>query len=147
MMTEGKNSNQCSLRRPWIIGRVARGIVIGLAFALVFGIFVRLLWNWLMPGMFGFREITFGQAFGMIILARLLFGARGMHGMRPEFIGRRHGHRNWGWGPCSKEDAANGEIKDWRHYDAWWQAEGREAFKKYTDSHGHGKENERLGQG
>jgi hypothetical protein len=146
-MAEENKSYRCNRPGPWIIGRVARGIAIGLAFALVFGIFVRLLWNWLMPGLFGLREITFVQAFGMIALARLLFGARGLHGMRPEFANRWHGHRHWGWGPCSKEDAANGDIKDWRHYDAWWQAEGREAFKKYIDNHGHGKENEHLGQG
>jgi hypothetical protein len=139
-MTREQSSYRCNRPARWIIGRVIRGIVVALAFALVFGIFVRLLWNWLMPGMFGFHEISFAQAFGMIILARLLFGARGMHGMRPGFAGRWHGHRNWGWGSCSQEDASNGEIKDWRYYDAWWQSEGREAFKKYIDSHGHGKE-------
>lgn len=141
-MTREQSSYQYNRRGPWIMGRVIRGIVIALAFGLIFGIFVRLLWNWLMPGLFGLREINFGQAVGMIILARLLFGARGMHRMRPEFSGRWHGHRNWGWGSCSKEDAANGEIKDWRDYDAWWQTEGREAFKKYIDPHGQSKKSE-----
>ncbi len=140
MMTKERSSNQCNRPGPWIIGRVVRGIVIALAFSLVFAIFVRLLWNWLMPGIFGVHEINFGQAFGLLILAHLFFGARGMHRMHPEFTRRWHGHHNWGWGPCSKENAANGEIKDWRHYDAWWQAEGREAFKKYIDGHEQGKE-------
>jgi hypothetical protein len=120
-------------RGIWIARRVAKGIVIGLVFALVFGIFVLLLWNWLMPGVFGMREITYGQALGMIILARILFGVRGL---RPGFAGRWRGRRPWAWGgPCSKEDDANSHV-DWRHYEAWWEAEGREAFKKYSDTHG-----------
>ncbi len=132
-MEKEKRSFQRGGRGPWVAGRVMKGIVIGLAFALVFGIFVRLLWNWLMPGVFGLREITYVQAVGMIVLARILFGARGM---RPGFASRWHGHGPWAWGgPCSKEDVANSHI-DWRHYDAWWEAEGREAFKKYIDTHG-----------
>jgi hypothetical protein len=135
-MEKEKRSYQCGGRGPWIAGRVARGIVVGLVFALVFGIFVRLLWNWLMPGVFGLREITYGQAVGMIVLAKIFFGIRPVHGMPPGFAGRWRGHspRTWS-GPCSGEDAANGHIKDWRHYDAWWEEEGREAFKKYSDSH------------
>jgi hypothetical protein len=147
MMTKQQSPYQCNQPGPWIIGRVVRGIIIALAFGLIFSIFVRLLWNGLMPGLFGLREVSFGQAFGMLILARLLFGGRGMQGMRPGFAGRWRGHRPWGWGPCSKEDAANGEIEDWRYYDSWWQAEGREAFKKYIDSHGHGKESELRKEG
>ncbi len=134
-MTREQSSNRCNWSGRRLIGRIVRGIAITLVFVLVFGIFVRLLWNWLMPGIFGFHEISFEQAFGIIVLARLLFGVRGIHGMRPEFAGRWRGNRGWGWGPCSHADTANGEIKDWRYYEAWWQAEGREAFKKYIDSH------------
>ncbi len=131
-MEKEKHSYPCGGRGPWIAGRVARGIVMGLVFALVFGIFVQLLWNWLMPGVFGLGEIHYGQAVGLLVLAHILFGPRGM---RPGFAGTRHGHGRWAWGgPCSHEDAANGDIKDWRRYDEWWEAEGREAFRKYIDS-------------
>ncbi len=131
-MEKEKHSNRCGGRGPWIAARIGRGVLMGLAFVLVFGMFVRLLWNWLMPGLFGLAEITYGQAIGMIVLAKILFGGRG----RPGFAGRWGGHGPWAWGPCSGEDAANGHIRDWRHYDAWWEAEGREAFKKYSDSRG-----------
>ena len=131
-MEKEERSYQCGGRGPWIAGRIARGIVIGLAFALVFGIFARLLWNWLMPGIFGLREITYVQAIGMIVLAHILFGHRGPR----KFVGNWRGHGPWAWGgPCSKE-AANGHIKDWRRYDEWWESEGRESFRKYIDSHG-----------
>ncbi len=132
-MEKEKRSYPCGGRGPRIAGRVVRGIVAGLVFALVFGIIVRLLWNWLMPGVFGLRELTYGQAIGMVVLAHILFGAKGLHhGMRHGH--GWHGHGSWG-GPCSGEDIANSHIKDWRRYDEWWETEGREAFRKYIDSH------------
>jgi hypothetical protein len=122
-----------------VFGSVAAGIVIALAFAAVFGIFVQMLWNWLMPSLFNLGRVTYGQAFGLIILARLIFGI-GHHG-RPHALGRgKRGFRHTAWNGCSNEDASNHEIKDWRYYDAWWNAEGREAFRKYIESQGSGKE-------
>ncbi len=133
-MEKHKGSYPCGGKGPWMAGKIARGIAIGIAFALVFGIFVKLLWNWLAPGVFGLREIGYWQAVGLVVLARMLFGHRGM---RPG--GGWHGHGHWGGGgfcsPCSPEDTANGDIKDWRKYDAWWNEEGREAYRKYIDSH------------
>jgi hypothetical protein len=35
------------------------------------------LWNWLMPAIFGSRLITFWQALGLLVLARVLFGRFG----------------------------------------------------------------------
>jgi len=32
------------------------------------------LWNWLLPGLFGFKTITYWQAVGLMVLSRLLFG-------------------------------------------------------------------------
>src|SRR5512142_2258082 len=69
-----------------IAGFVVLGVVGAAVFALIFGWFVMLLWNWLMPAIFHLGEITFWQAFGIIILAKLIFGAVGPGG--------RHGH---GW--------------------------------------------------
>ena len=40
------------------------------------------LWNWLLPPLFGWRQITFWQALGLLVLCRILFGGvsgRGMH--------------------------------------------------------------------
>ena len=41
---------------------------------------VRLLWNWLLPPLFGWREVTFWQALGLLALCRILFGGFGGHG-------------------------------------------------------------------
>jgi hypothetical protein len=51
-----------------------------LLFAAIGGELVRLLWNWLMPTLFGWREITFWQAFGLLALCRILFGGRHFSG-------------------------------------------------------------------
>jgi hypothetical protein len=40
------------------------------------------LWNWLLPSLFGWRQITFWQAIGLLTLCRILFGGvsgRGFH--------------------------------------------------------------------
>ena len=38
---------------------------------------VMLLWNWLLPPLFGWREVTFWQALGLLALCRILFGGFG----------------------------------------------------------------------
>ncbi len=35
------------------------------------------LWNWNLPAVFGWREITFWQALGLFALCRILFGGTG----------------------------------------------------------------------
>ena len=56
---------------------------------------VMLLWNWLMPSLFGLITISFWQALGILVLCRLLFGGLGswhnrMHGGRMNHI-----HEKW----------------------------------------------------
>jgi len=54
--------------------------VIGVAmFIAIGGWIVLLLWNWLLPPLFGLPEITFWQALGLLALCRILFGGFGMH--------------------------------------------------------------------
>jgi len=44
------------------------------------GEIVKQLWNWLLPPLFGWREVTFWQAFGILALCRILFGGSGGRG-------------------------------------------------------------------
>jgi hypothetical protein len=44
------------------------------------GVVVQQLWNWLLPSIFGWRQVTFWQALGMLALCRILFGGFGLHG-------------------------------------------------------------------
>lgn len=53
-----------------------------LVFVAIGGAIVLQLWNWLLPSMFGWREITFWQAIGVLALCRILFGGFGFHGSK-----------------------------------------------------------------
>ena len=48
-------------------------IALIVAFSLLFAVPVMLLWDWLMPELFGLKEITLFQACGLSVLSGLLF--------------------------------------------------------------------------
>jgi len=52
-------------------------LVFALIAVTVFGAVVMVLWNWLMPALFGVRTITFWQAVGVLVISRILFGRFG----------------------------------------------------------------------
>ena len=64
------------MKRNWalIIPAAIAGLIVVIFLG---GIVVKLLWNWLMPLLFGWPSITFWQAWGILALTRILFG--GMH--------------------------------------------------------------------
>jgi hypothetical protein len=86
------------------------------------------LWNWLLPQLFGWRQITFWQAFGILALCRILFGGLGSHRpgrsnfrqrrekrcgqMTPEERERvRQGMRaRWGFGPSPSESKGSDAV-------------------------------------
>jgi hypothetical protein len=116
-----------------IIGMVFAGVIFAVLFALVFGFLVKWLWNVLMPELFGVPQITYWQAFGVVVLAKLLFGT---------FGSRFHGHDHWSRhpGPFDKwHDRFHGledgpwskRSRNWKTYRRYWQEEGRAAFETY----------------
>jgi hypothetical protein len=46
-------------------------------FVFVAGGIVMQLWNWLLPPLFGWPQITLLQGFGLLVLCRILFGGFG----------------------------------------------------------------------
>jgi hypothetical protein len=74
-----------------------------LLFVALGGEIVRLLWNWLLPPLFGWRLITFWQAVGLLALCRILFGGLGLHGRGHSNFRRRVAERR-GWGPINPEE-------------------------------------------
>ena len=92
-----------------VLAYVVLGIVVAALFALVFGFVLKWLWNWLMPDIFGLRQISYWQAFGLLVLAKLLFGRFSHpdhdhhdHAFKRGFF---HGHedrfgRRGRWGAC-----------------------------------------------
>jgi hypothetical protein len=67
--------------------RIVKLAVLGIIAFVVFGVVVFLLWNWLMPTLFGLHPITFWQAWGLLALSWLFFG--GMRGPGGPGRGRR----------------------------------------------------------
>lgn len=109
-------SSQCFEKGKIIVIHVFAGMFMAIAFGLIFGYFVMLLWNNLLPEIFGLKSITFWQGAGLVVLCRLLFGSRNYD--------TKHGHH-----PQKKEPVSN--VDD--HYAVWWQTEGKEAFEKYIE--------------
>jgi hypothetical protein len=73
------------MRRKWIfLAPLAMLLLI-----VVGGEVVRRLWNWLLPSIFGVRQITFWQAIGVLALCRILFGGFGRHGIARSDARRR----------------------------------------------------------
>ncbi|MBL7075235.1 hypothetical protein ISS37_08375 [candidate division KSB1 bacterium] len=68
------------------------GIGLGVVIAFLFGWLVMILWNWLMPTIFGLSTITFWQAWGLVILAHLLFKAGHHHEYDHD---HNHDHNRW----------------------------------------------------
>jgi len=61
---------------------IKRAIFIPIAIAagvFIFGSVVMLLWNALLPAVFGISTITFWQALGILVLSKILFGGFGGH--------------------------------------------------------------------
>ena len=69
---------------------IAPAAILGIAlFAFIGGEIVMRLWNWLLPSLFGLRQITFWQAVGILALCRILFGGWGSHGSDRSHMRRR----------------------------------------------------------
>jgi len=122
--------SQNGWRRPKgakLVGLIMLGLSAAILFGSLYGFFVRILWNWLLPDLFNFKEITYWQAFGIVMLARLIFGSRGgshSGGRRSSRPKREH---------LSGMDEYIQDSRHWRHYDEWWQGEGKQAFAEYVE--------------
>ncbi|NLV35152.1 MAG: hypothetical protein GXY17_00545 [Clostridiaceae bacterium] len=111
-----------------IISYIILGILGVIALGFVFGYAIKLLWNWLMPELFGLKEISYWQGIGIFILARLIFGS---------FGGNSNGSKssnNKDQKSCPDEKDKTKEKQDSKGYnEEWWEKEGKKAFDDYID--------------
>ena len=70
----------------FVLPAILLGIVI---VTFVGGQIVRLLWNWLLPPLFGWPQITFWQALALLVLCRILVGGGGRFGRGRRWGGSR----------------------------------------------------------
>lgn len=110
-----------------IIGMTLAGIVLAVLLGFLFALVIKALWNWLMPTLFGLGTITYWQAFGIFILAKLLFGGfphpHDKH--HNDHIHKKVRDRWHCW--IGVED----ETK-WEHFNRFWEEEGKAAFADYV---------------
>ena len=141
MMHNNEEFRNVRGRRPvrilGILARVLMGIGLATAFAFVFAILVKALWNWIMPGVFGLGEIGFWQAFGLLLLAKIFFGGHGHGDHHP----RSSHHRIHNWfrpdpsepGGLQKEAWIGGRDSHTRDdFNEFWAGEGRDAFEEFV---------------
>ncbi len=95
-----------------IAGHVTMGLLIAGSFALLFGYATMALWNAILPQISSLPPLTFWQAVGFLVLARLLTG-RFSHGHPGSRFHRRR-----------TEDGPD-------RYAEWWDREGAAAFEAY----------------
>ena len=80
------------MKWKWIF-IVPLAILAMLLFAVIGGEIVLHLWNWLLPPLFGWRQITFWQALGLLILCRILLGGSRWRGPGRSSFRRRMAER------------------------------------------------------
>ncbi len=102
---------------------IAAGVV---ALGLALGYLIVWLWNSLMPGIFGLPEITYWQAVGIFILAKIIFGSS-IGGDNKEKSAKSKKKQTDGDSSDSKEN------ENWEHYNEWWENEGKKAFDDYVN--------------
>ena len=85
------------------------------------------LWNWLMPDLFGLSTITYWQAFGILVLAKIIFGFGGGNGP-----GKGHKKRRLRVKQGKSSASLRKDFSEWKYYDEFWANEGEAAFKDYV---------------
>jgi Ca2+/H+ antiporter, TMEM165/GDT1 family len=101
-------------RGTWFFKKAIKILVIAAAAILLFGFIVMSLWNAILPAVIHVGTITFGQALGILVLSKILFGGF-------------HGGGRWGGGPGGRwKQMGEGMKEKWMNM----TPEEREKFKQ-----------------
>jgi hypothetical protein len=119
--------------------RIGGWVVLGLAFAtifaLLFGFLVAWLWNGVMPKVFGLGTITYWQAVGLLILAKIFFAGGDHHGPphrikkwhdRKTAVQQVHDEAHHEYAPIPDIPKEQQEL-----YNRYWEERGKAAFEAY----------------
>lgn len=99
-------------------------ILLGIGIAFLVGYIVMRLWNWLMPELFDLPTVTYWQAVGVLVLAKIIFGFGGGDGPG----GNKKSKKSPRMGSCNP---LRRDFSEWKHYDEFWKEEGEQAYNKY----------------
>ncbi len=109
--------------------------ILGASLIILMGFVIMWLWNWLMPLIFNLTTLTYWQAAGVFILAKIIFG--GFGGDSSNNSNSKHRPKNKIKKEFSKEfdkefDKQNKSDKDYDElYEKWWEEKGEKSFKDY----------------
>ena len=87
-------------KKWWLFLLIPPALVL---FGWLFGEMIMHLWNWLLPGLFGWKTITFWQGLGLLVLCRTLFGGWG---------GGNRGGKNKKWKNRCEPDGMTPEERE-----------------------------------
>lgn len=127
-----ENKNSLISKGTKLAAFVILGVCAAVFFAALFAVVVKLLWNWLMPVIFGLGTITFMQAFGLILLARLLVGGWHRGHNETKHKSKRHDHLH----KFFERDFSGipEEIRiNKKGFTQYWEAEGCEKFRDFIN--------------
>jgi hypothetical protein len=116
------------MKRYWIV----KGILFGVVAFFVFTGATMYLWNWLVPLLFHGPVIEFWQAFGLLVLGRLLFGGFGRgHCGGGRWRGHHHWRRHWQEKMSNMTPEQREELrKKWRARCGGWYDEQEQPAKE-----------------
>jgi len=112
-------------------------IVIGILLLIVgLGFLIQFLWNVTIASMFDLPGISYWQAVGLFILAKL-FSSVGRYGRSSKFRHRKH--RGW---KHRGESEDKPEPNNAATFSEFWQEEGQEAYEVFLANRSEGREGE-----
>lgn len=101
-------------------------LIAAIAFLLLFGYGFMLLWNWLMPDVFGLPVLTYWKAVGILVMAKLLFGSFQGKGHK------KHSKKSHGRFKPRRWKNCRSDFSKWEFYDDFWNEEGEKAFNDFV---------------
>ncbi len=147
-----KNQDVCESidekKVAWKVLKTIGMILLGIMVAVLLGFVIMWLWNWLMPMIFGLMKITYWQAVGIFILAKLLFGGiSGSDGDKKDEKGtirstikseiKKEFDKEFekeAKKEASDEPEETPKNKDYDElYEKWWDQEGEKSFERYMN--------------
>lgn len=151
-MKERFNCDKMSERNmAWKVLKVIGMVILGIGIAILMGFVIMWLWNGLMPDIFKLGEITYWQAVGLFILAKLFFGgfsggshdseSKGKGGIKHE-IGKEIKKEfdkefDKDYAKEQRQDIQSDDVQtddDYdKAYERWWSESGEENFQKFMD--------------
>jgi len=116
--------------------------------AFLFGYGFMLLWNVTMAEIFGLPVITYWQAIGLFLLAKLIFGfGGGKHSTHSKHNRKRNRHHNSKHSKKHLDESGYASVDEFQpatsmSFKEFWQEEGKEAYEAFVAARKNDPENQ-----